>query len=354
MMLCNTGWKGSQSLKALCGGESMPVDLAKELLPRVAELWNLYGPTETTVWSTVERVEDPGSITIGKPIANTQIYILNPSLSIQPIGVPGELLIGGDGLARGYLGNPELTEEKFVKNPFGQGKLYRTGDLAKRLPDGKIECLGRIDRQVKVRGFRIELGDIEAAIAECEGVRECVADARTAPDGQDFLAAYVVTNGSPMSAVAIRKAIRRKLPDYMVPQSFSEIEELPKTPNGKVDRKALPNPAKANEIETERKEPPSGETEKALAQIWTDLLEIDFVSRHDNFFNLGGHSLLAVRMLHRAEKLLGQKIGARSVVLESLAEIAQQIDRANESKAAMRDNKQGNKPGLFARLFRKF
>ena len=245
-LLLQAGWEGNRSLKVLCGGEALPQDLVAPLLERCGELWNLYGPTETTIWSTVCRIkskEDP--ILIGRPIANTQIYILDNSLQPTPVGVAGELHIGGDGLARGYLNRPELTAEKFIPNPFGndpQSRLYKTGDLARYRADGAIECLGRIDHQVKVRGFRIELGEIESRIKEMEAVGNCVVVLREDRPGDQRLVAYYVRRRICKRFDArVRRICNAKLPDYMVPQHFVELDPIPLTPNGKVDRKALPS-----------------------------------------------------------------------------------------------------------------
>ena len=248
-MLIETGWQGTPGLTALCGGEGLPRELANQLLERTAALWNMYGPTETTIWSSVQRIrpEDP-EITIGRPIANTEFYILDKNLQLLPVGVPGELFIGGDGLARGYRNRPELTAERFIPHPFSQkpgARLYRTGDLARYREDGQVVHLGRLDHQVKLRGFRIELGEIEAILDQHPAVQKNVVVARNADKGarDTYLAAYVVAEpGAAPTVGELRRFLQGQLPDYMVPAAFVQMEALPLTPNGKVDRRALPEP----------------------------------------------------------------------------------------------------------------
>ena len=238
-MLVDAGWTGSPGLKVLSGGEAMSRDLAEQLLPRCASLWNMYGPTETTVWSTCCRIEDASSVHIGTPIANTQVYVLDDALQPRPIGVAGELMIGGDGVARGYLGQPELTAEKFVANPFQDGqRIYRTGDKVRYRADGTLEYLGRLDRQVKLRGFRIELGEIEFAMARLNGIRQA---AVIMGEDDKRLVAYYTGSGRPTSDDLARE-LKATLPEYMVPEIFVYVESLPRTPNGKLDLKALPAP----------------------------------------------------------------------------------------------------------------
>jgi len=250
--------------------------------------------------------EDPpegafdGTIPIGRPIANTRIYLLDGLMQPVPVGVAGELWIGGAGVARGYLNRPELTAERFVASPFVAGdRLYRTGDLGRYLADGNIEFLGRNDFQVKIRGYRIELGEIEAKLASHPGVREAVVAAREGPDGDRRLAAYYVADdGAEVSAEGLRAHLSAGLPEHMVPAAYVRLEALPLTPNGKLDRGALPAPD--GEAYAQRAyEAPQGAVEAALAQIWSDLLGVERVGRRDNFFELGGHSLLATRIVNR-------------------------------------------------------
>ena len=245
-LLLETGWAGDRNLRIWCGGEALTRELAEQLLPRCAALWNMYGPTETTIWSAVERIEPgTGPIRIGLPVANTEFYVLDGNLQLLPVGIAGELHIGGQGLARGYLHQAELTEQKFIAHPFraqAGSRLYKTGDLVRRLGDGRLEFLGRLDDQVKVRGFRIELGEIESALSRRTGVKAAVVDARVGDGLQEKqLVAYVVPQGT-VSAEDLRAALRQRLPDYMVPSQFVFLSSLPLTPNGKVNRRALPGP----------------------------------------------------------------------------------------------------------------
>jgi len=237
-MLLESGWKGSDRLTSISTGEPLPQELASKLLPKGKSLWNFYGPTETTIWSTGGELVNGEDVHIGKPVANTQAYIVNQRMQLQPSGVPGELYIGGDGLARGYLNQPKLTDEKFIENPFGEGRLYKTGDVAKWRSDGRIDCLGRVDNQVKLRGFRIELGEIETALSKVDGIVQAVVAL-----SQDRLVAYYSSEpGKHVDPTKCREILKKQLPDYMVPLFYVSLEEIPLTPNGKVDRGALPSP----------------------------------------------------------------------------------------------------------------
>ena len=303
-MLLLAGWEGLGRLRVLCGGEALPRELADELLPRCAELWNMYGPTEATIWSTTERVEEgDGAVPIGRPIASTSVYVLDERHRPQPIGVPGELWIGGEGLARGYLDRPELTAERFQPDPFrAGGRMYRTGDLARWRDDGRLDCLGRVDDQVKLRGFRIELGEIEAVLAEVEGVHQVVCVVQEPRSGDQRLAAfYRPAEGGDVDVEILRGVARAKLPAYMVPARFVELEELPLTPNGKVDRRAL----RALEVDvTPAAEHvgPRNDVERRIARIWGDSLGVEQVSVDTNFFDLGGHSLLLAEVHVRLQE----------------------------------------------------
>jgi amino acid adenylation domain-containing protein/thioester reductase-like protein len=309
-MLIDAGWKGKPDLKILCGGEAMPGDLAAQLMGRGCELWNLYGPTETTIWSTVYPVEKTGlenstSISIGKPIANTQIYILDTNLGSVPIGVIGDLYIGGDGLSRGYLNRPELTAERFIPNPFDSSSLiYKTGDLARYRPDGNIEFLGRSDHQVKVRGFRIETGEIEVALATHSSVGQAVVVARAGKSSEAMLVAYVVPAqaGNEPNPNELRAFLRQSLPEYMIPSAFVTLDALPLTPNGKVDRRALLELTIENlATQTEYVAPRTSE-EQAIAKICAEVLDLERVGIHDNFFDLGGNSLIATRLVFQLQE----------------------------------------------------
>jgi thioesterase domain-containing protein len=305
-MLIDAGWQGeAKNFKIICGGESLPLKLAQELLARSGSVWNLYGPTETTVWSAIWPVT-PGcdKIAIGRPIHNTQIHILDASLQPMPVGMVGEVYIGGEGLARGYLNRPELTAEKFLPNPFGQpsSRLYRTGDLGRRWPDRNVEFIGRVDNQVKIRGFRIELGEVEAVLCGHEDVKEAVVAVREG----DQLAAYVVARAGRLVDVnELRDHLRRKLPAYMVPSALMSLDNLPLTPNGKINRRALPSP----EISARMSDGvPSDRLEFEVVNIWKDLIHVKTIGLHDNFFDLGGNSLLATRLLARIENCLGKRV----------------------------------------------
>lgn len=327
-MLIDAGWRGDRRIKALCGGEAISFDLQEDLLERTGELWNMFGPTETTVWSTVARLEPGLKPTIGRPIANTKIYILDESLRPVAPGIVGELYIGGAGLASGYFKREGLTRERFLPSPFAQSageRIYRTGDLARYKADGSIEFLGRIDHQVKVRGFRIELGEIESVIRRCEGVREAVVVAREMGANDKRLIAYLTPDGaSPPGAAALRDHTRLFLPDYMVPAAFVMLDAFPLTPNNKVDRNALPDPSGFISTETEY-EAPRTETERKLADIWRELLQAGRVGVRDNFFHLGGHSLLATRMVARIRERFGMEPTLveifRAPTVKALAEV---------------------------------
>ena len=293
-MLVEAGWKGARRLTALCGGEALPPDLARELAGRVKALWNLYGPTETTIWSSRKQLAPTDTVTLGEPIANTQLHVLDPE-TLEPVeaGTPGELFIGGDGLARGYGGQPDLTAQRFVPDPFAGvpgARMYRTGDRARRNDDGELEYLGRVDHQIKLRGFRIELGEIEAVLAEHPGVREVVVALHNGL-GEPRLVAYVVANDVVAEALLI--SARARIPEYMVPATVVFLDSLPLNANGKVDRNALPEPPAQEE---HGRRLPTLTTERLIAQLWSEVLGTAAISLDDNFFRIGGHSLLAMRV----------------------------------------------------------
>jgi amino acid adenylation domain-containing protein len=315
-VLLGSGWPGDPNLVALVGGEALPPALALALCARVKTLWNMYGPTETAVWSAVDEV-GAGPISIGRPIAATGLYVVDAHGGLLPPGVPGELWIGGAGVARGYRGRPDLTAERFLPDGYSGvagARLYRTGDLARRLPDGRFECLGRIDTQVKVRGFRIELGEIEAALAADPQIAQAVVVARA--DGaspERELVAYFVAKGSEAdrpTAAELRARLKERLPDYMVPTWFVPLDALPMTPNGKIDRKALPDPTRGARRGAAA-EPPGTATEKRVAAIWAEVLhvaEATPLGLDDDFFDLGGHSLAALKVQAQLERALGRTV----------------------------------------------
>ncbi|PHM60990.1 non-ribosomal peptide synthetase [Xenorhabdus ishibashii] len=272
---------------------------------------NAYGPTEITVCATLYScASSDGSSAdnpppIGRPIANTRIYILDAHGQPVPRGVAGEIYIAGAGVARGYLNRPELTAERFLADPFSSepdARMYKTGDLGRWLPDGNIEYLGRNDFQVKLRGFRIELGEIESRLTQCDGVREAVVIAREDEPGQKRLVAYLQPEeGVELIPAELRQQLTQYLTDYMLPSAFVTLEAFPLTPNGKLDRQALPAPD-SSAVVTQGYEPPQGRIETALAQIWQELLGLERISRHDTFFELGGHSLMVVRLITRIQE----------------------------------------------------
>jgi len=302
-LLFDAGWPGKPDLQAVCGGEAMPPEMAAQLTPAVKKLWNLYGPTETTIWSTGYLVEDGHApILIGRPLANTRCYILDGKKQPVPVGATGELHIGGDGLARGYLNRPELTAEKFVPDPFRRdgARMYDTGDLARYRADGNIACLGRIDHQVKLRGYRIELGEIEAALKEQPEIKQAVVIAREDKPGDKRLVAYLVATNHILPTVSeLRMRLKRYLPDYMVPTAYVFLDQLPISPAGKIDRKALPVPDETHAVPVDGYIAPRNHLEETLAGIWADALGVQRVGIRDDFFEMGGDSLEAVRLILR-------------------------------------------------------
>ncbi len=305
-LLIEAGWQGGRPLKMLCGGEALNPVLANQLLSRGSELWNMYGPTETTVWSAIKRIE-PGFdlITIGRPIDDTDIHLVDESLRLVPAGIVGEIVIGGRGLARGYRGRPDLTAERFATGtPDVPGeRLYRTGDLGRRLEDGDIECLGRVDHQIKIRGFRVELGEIESALRAVPGVREVLVLARSDGPGDPRLLAYWV---GPAKHPELIEAARVRLPHYMRPNGYVNLDAFPLNTNGKIDRKALPPPTDETLARSGSIEPPRSDRERKLLEIWKSLLQTDAISIKDNFFDIGGTSLKAVSLMIELEKSFGK------------------------------------------------
>ncbi len=318
-------------------GEACTLELARRW-GRGRRFINGYGPTEATVCASMEVIgPDETKLTIGRPNANCQIHILDARLAAVPVGVPGELYLGGVGLARGYCNRPELTRDKFVANPFSStpgARLYRTGDLGRYLPDGRIEYLGRMDHQVKVRGFRIELGEIESALAGHSGVREAVVAVREDVPGDKRLVAYVTAkDGAAPTDSELRDLLRAKLPEFMVPSAFVILERFPVTPNGKVDRKALPAPQESGPSLVGPSLLPRNEMEHAIAAIWLEVLHLEKVGVEDSFFRLGGHSLLLVQVQNRLEKVLNKSLSMmdlfRYPTISSLAAHLSQKEKAD-------------------------
>jgi amino acid adenylation domain-containing protein len=318
-LLFEAGWQGSPGLKILCGGEAMPPELAKELSAGADSVWNVYGPTETTIWSTVYRVtgQEENTIPIGRPIANTSIYILDHHHNPVPINIAGEIYIGGDGLSRGYLNRPELTAERFVQNPLlanQTSRLYRTGDLGRFRSNGDIEYLGRVDSQVKLRGFRIELGEIESVLTSHTSLREAVVIV-TGQGEQQKLSAYVVVTDEKAAPAAgeLSRYLRMKLPEHMVPTAYRRVERLPLLPSGKVNRGVLPATVSIALREETEFLAPRNEIEKQLADIWKNLLHVEQVGIEQNFFELGGHSLLALQVTARIRRAFDVELPVRSI-----------------------------------------
>jgi len=309
-MLIESGWEGKSDLRIFCGGEALTADLARQLLPRCRELWNMYGPTETTIWSSTERLTSADHISLGPPIANTQFHVLDENHKPVSLGTPGELWIGGAGLARGYFKRPELTAEKFVIDPTSgdpDARLYRTGDEVRYRPDGTLEFLGRLDQQVKLHGFRIELGEIESVLSKIEGIGQAVVILREDRPGDKRLAAYY-TGREDLSSTSLVEALKATLPGYMIPSVFLRLEKFPLTPNAKLDRKALPRPEGKRPLLAQDFIAPRTATEKELANLWCDLLQLEEVGIDDSFFDLGGNSLAAVRMVGHYHTRFGREI----------------------------------------------
>jgi len=420
-MLLEAGWQGASHLKALCGGEALPRELAHALLQRCAAVWNMYGPTETTIWSAIHKLETGDElINIGTPIANTQIHIVDRHQQAVPIGVHGELLIGGMGLARGYLNRPDLTAEKFVPNSFAEvipplrreasaaviqkesfyapaidpsaekdssrminpkgTRLYKTGDLARYLPNGNVNCLGRSDHQIKLRGFRIELGEVESACVQHPSIAQAVAIVREDEPGDKRLVAYLVvrpqlsvfsdqlpvngdqllgisnqqqvtSNEQPVTSNELRAFLLKHLPDYMVPSAFVFMDALPATPNGKVDRKALPRPSQEASAAGKDFEAPRNSVEQLLAEIWVEVLGLTRVSLHDNFFELGGHSLLAVRLFLEIERSFRRSLPLASIfkapTIKQLAAMISDAEVLPSTGCLIALQEEGNQPPLF-------
>jgi amino acid adenylation domain-containing protein len=321
-MLLALGWPGDQNLKILCGGEALSRELAHQLLSRSASLWNMYGPTETTIWSLMYQVTAvEGPIPIGRPIANTEVYIVDDYLQPVPVGVPGRLLIGGEGLARGYLNRPDLTVERFIPHPFSQkpeARLYDTGDMARYRSDGTVEYLGRADFQVKVRGFRIELGEIETALESHPQIQRAVVIVREdIPDDRRIVAYYMPASGQEVaSSNDLRRYLQQTLPDYMIPSVFVLVNTMPLTPNGKINRHALPVPDRSRFNLEETFVAPHTLFEKEVINIWAELLDFEQIGLYDNFFELGGHSLLTVQLIFRISETFKVDLSLHDVLTD--------------------------------------
>ncbi|MFK7769340.1 MAG: amino acid adenylation domain-containing protein [Mariniblastus sp.] len=333
-LMIQAGWNGHKGLKVLCGGEPMPQDLVAPLLERCSELWNMYGPTETTVWSAAFQIIDADApILIGKPIGNTQIFILDPNGNEVPVGCEGEVFIGGAGVTLGYRNRQDLTDERFIanryRNPFADyvsDKIYKTGDLAKYCFDGNIQFLRRNDKQVKVRGFRIELGEIEQNLKSHPAVEQNVVIVREDTPGDARLVAYLIPKtGQTVTPAELRDHLRESVPYYMVPQHFVFLETMPQTNNGKIDYKALPIPTAEVASESEEVELPNTPAEKYLASVWENNLEMDDIGRNDTFFDIGGHSLLVMKVITEVHEKTGVKLGPQEFLISTLEQMADKI-----------------------------
>jgi acyl-coenzyme A synthetase/AMP-(fatty) acid ligase/acyl carrier protein len=310
LMLLDSGWSSPLPIKALCGGEPMPADLAKELIAKCETLWNMYGPTETTIWSSIKQIKaEDNIITIGKPIANTQFYILDEQGQLVAPGKIGEIAIGGDGVAKGYWNRAELTAEKFIENKFSNvmdDTIYLTGDLGKLLLNKEIVCLGRLDQQVKIRGHRIEPGEVEQALISLDGIKQAVVLAN-----ENFLIAHIIPDSNIENAeIQIplwRSILSSQLPSHLIPNAFNILAEFPTTLNGKIDRKALSHQELSNNKKLEYTAPRTSE-EKLVAEIWKENLKKERIDIFSNFFEMGGHSIMAIKIVVKIQKKTGMRI----------------------------------------------
>jgi len=349
----------------LAGGESLSVGHVLKAVKnlRGCELVNGYGPTENTTFTCCYRVaanwSGAQSVPIGRPLKGTQVYVLDPQLQPVPIGVPGELFAGGDGLARNYVCRPQLTQEKFIPNPFGPGgsRLYRTGDLARWLPDGNLEFLGRLDEQVKIRGYRVEPGEVEATLERYPNLRKGLVIAKADRTGAKQLVAYVVASvRGALNISALREFLSSKLPPYLVPSHFVELKQLPLNANGKVDRSALPEPRLE---QTDENEPslPRNPTETSLVAMWQELLDCRAIGIHQNVFHLGCHSLLVTQAISRIAKVFGVELAVKTIFENpTIAKLAERVVEAQQAATSLetfppiRRKARANVPDLLARL----
>lgn len=340
-MLLASSWADSEAtkgkrLKAISGGEPLPQSLINDLLPRVAELWNGYGPTEATVYASFKKVNkaDP-IITIGTPVDNTSLFILDSNLNPLPLSTPGELCIGGDGVTLGYHNRPDLNEKVFVDHP-EFGRIYRTGDLSKALAIGEVQHLGRMDNQVKLRGYRIELGEIESALLKCPRVTQAAVFLWELSELDVRIVACCTPDKSEsLDSIALRRQLRTELPNYMVPQYFLSVDDIPLSPSGKVDRRALPRPEISDQSILSQSKL-TNDTEKLIAGIWSDLIKATgAIGRDDNFFEIGGHSLLALEVVRRVEIATGVRLEISQIITQRLGSLAEKI--ADSEKVAGRN-----------------
>ncbi len=356
-ILLESGWSGDRNLKAIVGGEAVSPELARKLAACCGSVWNMYGPTETTVWSSLYRVDgrEERTVPIGKPIANTSLYVLDPHGEPLPYGSEGELYIGGDGLARGYFQRPALAAEKFVPDPFASrpgARMYRTGDIARYRPDGNLEFLGRADHQVKIRGFRIELGEIEAVLEQHPAVQQAVAAARDDASGSKYLAAYFIPKpDTTFSQSALREHLRKQLPEYMIPSAIVSLREFPLSGNGKVDRKALPIPQASDYQRDHEYVAPRDKVEKKLVAIWEEVLGLKPIGVKDRFFDLGGKSLQAARLFTKIIGTFDKELPLTTLIqaptVELLANEVRPLSKEAKYSTLVPMRKGGTRPPFF-------
>ncbi len=337
-MLLAAGWQGSPRLKGLIGGEPLPRSLAEDLVPRIGELWNMYGPTETTVWSTGYKLDKENiQILVGRPIDNTQLYILDEYQQLVPRSVPGELYIGGAGVTRGYMNRDELNRRAFVANPITGSRsdiIYRTGDLVRYRKNGELEYISRLDHQIKLRGYRIELGEIETAITLLTGIKEVVVGIFAMTEEDQRLVAYIKKEEKEIELEGLKKGLREKLPSYMVPQHFVFLDVFPLTANGKVDRKNLPAPYREASSKADLV-PPRNDFERSLVAVWQGVLKCSQVGITDNFFEIGGHSLLALTLIKKIKKATGIEIEYSALFqYPTIKELVDNLDSTTRKKAS--------------------
>lgn len=355
-LLLDSGWETPLALKALCGGEALPLNLARQLTSRCDSLWNMYGPTETTIWSAVKQIQaDDELITIGLPIANTQIYLLDEQRQIVTTGAIGEIVIGGDGVAEGYWKRPELTAEKFITNPFSNDPdsiLYRTGDLGKILPNGEFQCLGRIDHQVKIRGHRIELGEIEATLNTLSGIKQSAVIVSNHFGNEDKIVAYLKSSEQTQDEKQIHEALSKVLPEILIPSKYIWVDDFPITPNGKIDKKNLPVPEYNRPDSAPLFKKPNTQLEKDIAKIWSEELKISSIGIDDDFFDMGGSSVLAQKVTTLMRQQLSKDVAVSKIyihpTIRELAAILEENnnDTANEDLFTFKENNKTTSPDI--------
>jgi len=340
--LVAAGWRGNRHLTAASIGETLTDGLAGALLQRCGAVWNTYGPTETTVITSVARLAEGDTITVGRPLPNVRMYVTDPRVRLQPVGVPGEIAIGGVAVGRGYRNRPDEHARRYGDDPFDiGGRIYRTGDRGRLLPDGRIQHLGRYDDQLKIRGFRIEPGEIESTLCEHPDVGHCAVVAREAPNGERQLVAYIVGKAGCPSDAEARGWLRTRLPEYMIPSAFVHLCALPQTASGKLDKAALPAPSPRG-IGRIGAQPPRNDTELRVAELWSDVLGVPVIDVNSDFFDVGGHSLLAARLISGVRQTFGVSLSPTSFLdsgrtIAKLAELlgAESPSRTDEVPSAL-------------------